>query len=1323
METAGNHSTGTSKFSSNNTIGDYVIEKRLGGGEHSSTLMGINKTTRETVAIKVFHKSSPLSESLYKSELRAYRTLRTMPGILQLKDEGENDEIYFIVTDFIQEGSLRHILEGYPEGMSIEDVIELFSPIADVIDSIHGKNIIDCDLRPENILVRKTGKDYKVFIMGFSAAKFTTDPQQFQTEQAVGTSWYIAPEAWKADPNIPQTKALDIYALGVMLYEALEAKIPFEDITEVLNDSAPPLEWAKHKTNSDIVACILKALNPDPRQRPASAREIIDSIENAHQGNLSKEKKWVGQSFKHYRVEGVLGTGRMGITLLAMDTRTSKRVVLKAFELSLFGTPPPANDNEIVSLERLENGHGIITPQETFEENDVLFIVTDYQSGGTLRQLLSKRPKLTIKEILEIFSQIAEAIDYIHENKIIHRDIKPENVVYNITDGKVITFLTDFGISVILASARSYFHTDQGVGFYRYMAPELWKPNAKKTRAVDIYAFGIMLYEALEGQVPFNAEYPGIMHQHISAPVPAAKKTFKDLGDKAHKILIQALAKEAEERPKTATEIIQQIKGHYTKFLGKKLGKYTIEKFIGRGAYGATYQAYDSSHKRKKFALKILSTPTPNVQDITELKGLGKDHGVLPILDSGSENDIHYIVTEYLNGNSLRDMLQDSSQGLRLEEALKIFKPVAKALDSIHSAGVIHGDLKPENIVFYKKKEGNSFQPLITDYAIFKVAGKTQTPYFKFNFSAGNIAYMAPEVWGEREPSGATDIYALGVMVYEALEGTLPFNKKSLIGMMRQHLNAEPPVPKNLLRLRGRNAVNALMQSLEKNPEHRQKSAGELVSQLESKALDRTPISLRHIAAPMITAFGSMSNFLKKKVELSLSFLIGLIASLIVIFALVWSSVRGNLPPAPPTTPSPFISSAPPITATIPTDISLSPTDSQTPPGNTAIPPSVLDRCAPKHVPAESGLPKDYVANRVISSEDLYEQFVAGKRDNMDLFAMVYYNNRRAAEDPSYQFIDPVRLTIERNSKVFLPSMLLVDQYRTYPIPVLERLDPGNTVTTINFSGNSALSALSQQIAECFEATHPDFDIQLESNSTASGLIDFCEGRANLFGTSEKITSQRASENGCSNIDLLEFEVARYAPVIFISDRNPYASELRESPPTKDELASLLFSAEVWGDVREDWGDEPISRYYPPVEGGVFEIVKNTVLQTLDTNPPIPNLDDKQGSLIPQKVAEDAFSIGFSGFADYQNQRGDLIAIPIEEILPNLETIQGDSPTYPLTHSLYLYTGQTTFNNNPLLRYFINYYLVYDLDFLDEPSYFRPNTNGLLNAQYYPKPK
>ena len=157
MEDYRDKPTDTNNYNPNQTtIGNYILEARIGGGEHSATFRGIDAATRDTVAIKVMSKSLPVSETLYEAEKNAYKSLKGLPGILQLKDNGENDEDYFLVTEFIPDGSLRDILKKHAKGMNIREVIHLFTPVAEAIDHIHKKNIIHRDLKPENILVRNT---------------------------------------------------------------------------------------------------------------------------------------------------------------------------------------------------------------------------------------------------------------------------------------------------------------------------------------------------------------------------------------------------------------------------------------------------------------------------------------------------------------------------------------------------------------------------------------------------------------------------------------------------------------------------------------------------------------------------------------------------------------------------------------------------------------------------------------------------------------------------------------------------------------------------------------------------------------------------------------------------------------------------------------------------------------------------------------------------------------------------------------------------------------------------------------------------------------
>ncbi len=1303
MGTTGNDST--IKFSSNDRIGDYIPGERLGGGEHSSTFKAVNRITNEIVAIKVFAKSSSLSKNLYEAEINAYETLRGLSGILQLKDNREIDDYYLIVTEFVQEGSLRNILNKHSEGMNFEDALELFALIAATIDRIHGKNVIHRDLKPENVLVRKFDQHYEIFITDFGIVKFTTESHQFKTGHMAGTLWYSPPESLIADPDIPQTEAVDIYALGVMLYEALEGKKPFNHSTGVLESDAPIPARTKRKINREVAELVLRALSRNPLERPLSALDYIEGMKNAYKLSLNTEQKWVGRKIKNYVVEEVLpGSGSMGISLRARDTQTNNQVVLKAFVRSpLSEIAIQAYKKERKSLDRLTNEHGVLIPRDGFEYDRVLFIVTDYQNGGTLRNLLNRRPKLDTNEILEIFAQIAEAIDYIHDKKIVHRDIKPENVVYNKNEGKVNTFITDFGVSVLLANTQASFKT-RGIGTPRYMAPELWDPNAKGTKAVDIYAFGLMLYEAFEGHLPSRAKTLSISRKQdvhgTSVPVP--EKVLKALGENARKILFQALDTDPGERPKTATEIMKQISGQHAMFLGKTYGKYTIENFVGRGTYGATYRAYDVNKRpRKKFAFKVLSIPEPIMHEIDELKKIGHHEGILPILEGKSENGIHYVVTEYLKGINLRDMLQGYRLGMNLDEALKIFSPIAKALDYLHSNGIVHGDLIPSNIILCKNKnEEDSLRPIITGFGISKIAGKVQPFHSKINYN-----YIAPELWEDGNPSPASDIYAFGVMLYETLEGVPPFDAKNLAGIMRQHLYENPPVPRNLHDSSGKAATRVLLQSLDKKPERRQKSATEIISQLEDLIQNRTPTSLGPISGPLITSLRPIINAGNKKIEISISRLATYVAILIAIFAFVLSQC--TQPPTPIITPISTDSTQSPTSTITATGAPPSPTATITPTPTITPTSPAPPSCAQQYSLTQEEC--DYTIVESNSLEKFYTQFYGNRLSQYDLHAIAYYNNRRALEETRYNSIDPKKLKVEPGWTIFLPSLELIKEYDEFPIPVLDEMSQDAANSEIKISGSSTLDPLSKKIEEGFERAKKGYQVNIESNNTILGLADFCQGRAHLFGASEE------NLKNCPNVTFLKFEIARYAVVIFINEKNPDRSKLIENPLNAVELNTLLTTAKTWKEVRSDLSAEPIKRYYPSRDSGDFEIVRNEIFPTIDPDA-ILNLEEiEDENSIPDKVIQDDYSIGISSHINYQNNTGSLTAISVNGVSPNPETIMREIPTYPLTRKLYLYTGEVTYRENPLLRFFINYYLAYEFDYLNELGYFPPSKSGFLN--------
>jgi len=202
-------------------------------------------------------------------------------------------------------------------------------------------------------------------------------------------------------------------------------------------------------------------------------------------------------------------------------------------------------------------------------------------------------------------------------------------------------------------------------------------------------------------------------------------------------------------------------------------GRYAVERELGQGGMAMVFLAQDLRHDRK-VALKVLR-PEISVEigadrflrEIKMAAGLTHPH-ILPVYDSGQAEGLLYYVMPNMEGRSLRERLERERQ-LPLDEALRITRDVASALDYAHRQRVVHRDVKPENILF---QEGNA---MVADFGIGKALSGdgniTQT-----GLAVGTPAYMSPEqASGESEVDGRSDVYSLGCVLYEMLTGELPF--------------------------------------------------------------------------------------------------------------------------------------------------------------------------------------------------------------------------------------------------------------------------------------------------------------------------------------------------------------------------------------------------------------------------------------------------------------------------------------------------------------------------------------------------------------------
>ena len=226
----------------------------------------------------------------------------------------------------------------------------------------------------------------------------------------------------------------------------------------------------------------------------------------------------------------------------------------------------------------------------------------------------------------------------------------------------------------------------------------------------------------------------------------------------------------------------------------EKIGRYEIERELGRGGMAVVYLARDPFMKRQ-VAVKVLprqftfdSQFRGRFQREAEIIAALEHPHIVPVHDFGEHEDQPFIVMRHMTGGSLADRLRKGP--LSVAETARIISRLASALDEAHSKGIVHRDLKPGNILFDARGE-----PYISDFGIAKLAETTAS--YTGTGVIGTPAYMSPEqARGDKDLDGRSDIYALGAMLFEILTGKLPYEADTPMGLAVKHITE--PVPRIL---------------------------------------------------------------------------------------------------------------------------------------------------------------------------------------------------------------------------------------------------------------------------------------------------------------------------------------------------------------------------------------------------------------------------------------------------------------------------------------------------------------------------------------------
>lgn len=273
---------------------------------------------------------------------------------------------------------------------------------------------------------------------------------------------------------------------------------------------------------------------------------------------------------------------------------------------------------------------------------------------------------------------------------------------------------------------------------------------------------------------------------------------------------------------------------------GHTLGQYRLMERLARGGMATVYKAYQPSLDRY-VAVKVLSTFLAQDPDFAarfhrEARAIAKlNHpNILPVHDYGQEGDLSYIVMRYVEGGTLQDML---GQSLDLDTTVEIITQMGEALHYAHQQGIVHRDVKPSNVLM---AEGN--WALLTDFGLARIIGAsariTQT-----GVGMGTPYYIAPEQARGTGVDARSDIYSLGIVLFEMLTGRVPFEGDTSPVVLLKHLTAPPPPPREINPGIPKPVEQILLKALAKNPADRFQRVGDMVTALQEAVTGRPVVT------------------------------------------------------------------------------------------------------------------------------------------------------------------------------------------------------------------------------------------------------------------------------------------------------------------------------------------------------------------------------------------------------------------------------------------------------------------------------------------------
>lgn len=612
----------------------------------------------------------------------------------------------------------------------------------------------------------------------------------------------------------------------------------------------------------------------------------------------------IGKKVSQYKIIEKLGSGGMGVVYKAEDTKLKRSVALK-FLLPEITRDPKAKErlvHEARAISELDHPN-ICTIYEIDEAEGQIFITMEYVEGESLHHRLVSQ-SLKPDEVLDYSVQISDAVAEAHAHGVIHGGLNPQNVMLTAGGGvKVMDFalakaITEQGgidrqvETLVLTSTLAYSSPEQVLG------EEL---DARS----DIFSLGMIIYEMITGHRLLEGETLDDVTATLVNEEPSTLIKYEtEVPVELDRIVRKALAKNREHRYQTAKELfidLEKLKhpSEQTELLDQieplevvkpsvpspgaslMVADYRIIRKLGEGGMGVVYEA-EQQRPRRPVALKVIrgahfvdEYQVKLFQREAEALARLKHPGIASIYEAGcTDAGQHFFAMELVQGVPLTDYVKGhrrdgAQEPLGIKKRLELFLEICDAINYAHQRGVIHRDLKPNNILVTGDSERDSTSSVTTigpkvkvlDFGLARIteADADVSVVSEVGQIKGTLPYMSPEqVRGNPEEIDLrSDVYALGVILYELLTDKHPYDvgRTTLPEAIRVICEEPPTQPSRVLREErapkstqvrrfNRDVETIVLKALEKDPERRYQSAMALADDMQ-RYLTNRPILAR----------------------------------------------------------------------------------------------------------------------------------------------------------------------------------------------------------------------------------------------------------------------------------------------------------------------------------------------------------------------------------------------------------------------------------------------------------------------------------------------